>query len=34
MDYPNAAAVGDRWFDRFLAAYLKVVEEYDAHVVI
>lgn len=34
MDYPNASAVGDRWFDRFLAAYLKVVEEYDAHVVI
>jgi hypothetical protein len=34
MDYPNAAAVGDRWFNRFLAAYLKVIEEYDRRVVI
>lgn len=34
MDYPNTTPVGDRWFNRFLAAYLKVINDYDAHVVI
>lgn len=34
MDYPTGSAIGDRWFNRFLAAYLKVVNEYDATVII
>lgn len=34
MDYPNGSAVGDRWFNRFLAAYVKVVDEYEKHVII
>lgn len=34
MDYPAGSAVGDRWFNRFVAAYEKVVDEFDARVVI
>lgn len=34
MDYPIKAAARDRWFDRFLKAYLTAVEAFDSHVVI
>jgi hypothetical protein len=34
MDYPSGSALGDRWFNRFLAAYEKVVDEFDRHVVV
>jgi len=32
MDYPSTANVGDRWFDRFLNAYLAVIDGFDHHV--
>lgn len=34
MDYPDTSGIGDRWFDRFLSTYEKVVEEYDKHVAV
>lgn len=34
LDYPNTVAVGDRWFDRFLGAYERVITEFNTHVVI
>lgn len=34
MDYPLGSAVGDRWFNRFVAAYERVVDEFNARVVI
>ncbi len=32
MDYPSTSHIGDRWFNRFLAAYATVVDKFDGHV--
>lgn len=34
MDYPAGSVVGDRWFNRFVAAYDKVVDEFDTRIII